>query len=109
MFVKRDTAGAIVSLSRTANSECREAVADDDADLIAFLNAVGNPFAHTLHESDLEVIRVLDDLVEILTDKGVVQFTDLPEPAQKKLLGRRSLRQSARGLSLICDDEDGLV
>lgn len=109
MFVKRDAAGEIVSISLAQTQECNEAVAPHDPGLAAFLQRVAPGTGRSLQASDLEVIRVLDDLIEILTDKGVVQFTDLPEPAQKKLLSRRSLRRSARGLSLISDDEDGIL
>lgn len=62
----------------------------------------------TLQQSDAEVVRVLDDLIELLIDKGVIQFTELPIEAQQKLLNRSQLRQSQRDLNLLEDEEKPL-
>ncbi|WP_093447789.1 hypothetical protein [Thiomicrospira sp. ALE5] len=61
-----------------------------------------------LQDSDLEMIRVLDDLIELMIDKGVIQFTELPEQAQRKLLKRTQLRQGRRNLDLLEDEESPL-
>ena len=45
-----------------------------------------------LSESDAAIARVLEDLVDVLITRGVIQFTDLPEAAQSKLLNRRQTR-----------------
>ena len=52
----------------------------------------------------------LDDLVQVLMDKGVLRITDLPPAAQSKLLSRTQARVALGGLSrLIDDDEDGVI
>jgi hypothetical protein len=53
-------------------------------------------------------VRVLEDVIDLLVEKGVFRFTDLPAPAQEKLLSRRSLRSSLRGLNLLGEEGDGL-
>jgi hypothetical protein len=35
---------------------------------------------------------VLEDLIDVLINRGLLQFTDLPEAAQAKLLERRQSR-----------------
>jgi hypothetical protein len=56
------------------------------------------------------MIRVLDDLIQVLTDKGVIRVTDLPAAAQAKLMDRSQAREALGGLSqLIDDDETGLI
>jgi hypothetical protein len=35
-----------------------------------------------LRQSDLEMVRVLEDLIEVLMSKGVISITDLPPVAQ---------------------------
>ncbi len=47
-----------------------------------------------LDRVDLEMGRVLEDLIDVLVDKGVMNFTDLPEPVQNKLLFKKSLRNA---------------
>ena len=62
-----------------------------------------------LAESDQALIRVVEDLVDTLIGKGLVQFTDLPEAAQAKLLERRNLRRSVNALNLLQDDDSKLI
>jgi hypothetical protein len=47
---------------------------------------------NTLSQTDTSLVRVLEDLIDVLITRGVIQFTDLPEPAQAKLLERRETR-----------------
>jgi hypothetical protein len=63
-----------------------------------------------LKQSDLDMIRVLDDLIQVLTSKGIIRVTDLPAAAQAKLKDRSSARVALGGLNqLINDDETGLI
>lgn len=63
-----------------------------------------------LQESDLEMIRVLEDLIHLLIHKGVVRITDLPEAAQAKLSERSRAREALGGLAgLINDEEQGVI
>ena len=45
-------------------------------------------------KSDLEMIRVYEDLVDVLISKHVVVLTDFPQAAQEKLMRRKRLRSS---------------
>ena len=48
---------------------------------------------------------MLEDVVELLIDKGVILFTDLPDSAQEKMMRRQKLRSEMAGkLDLIGDD-----
>ena len=63
-----------------------------------------------LKQSDLDMIRVVDDLVHLLIIKGVIRITDLPPAAQAKLLTRSQARESLGGLNrLINDEESGII
>jgi hypothetical protein len=55
----------------------------------------------SLHESDLELVRVLEDVIIVLVDRGVIQYTDLPAPARKKLDQRAVARADLEGLNTI--------
>lgn len=59
-----------------------------------------------LKQSDLDMIRVLDDLVQVLMNKGVLRITDLPAAAQSKLLSRTQARVALGGLNRLIDDDD---
>ena len=110
MFVRRDEAGAIMAVSRERIGDVTEWLADGHPDLVEFLHADGAPEISRLRASDLEVARVVEDLVDLLIDKGVIRFTDLPDAAQDKLIHRKSLRSAASGTNLVDDDdEEGLI
>ena len=60
-----------------------------------------------LTQSDAAIARVLEDLIDVLINKGVIQFTDLPEAAQNKLMTRRQTRAKlSNSLHLLPDDGD---
>lgn len=107
MYVKRDSSGRIETISRIATPEISEPIGDGDPELAVFLHGGARDGLAALRASDLEVIRVLEDLVEVLIGRGVIQFTDLPAAAQNKLLGRKNLRQSG-GFTLV-DEDDSVI
>jgi hypothetical protein len=56
---------------------------------------------------DADLVRVLEDLVHVLIDKGVIALTDLPDHAQAKLLERKSFRDRvARERAAMLDAEE---
>ena len=59
-----------------------------------------------LISSDLEMIRVLEDVIDLLCRNRVITFTDLPEAAQKKLTQRKSVRAGIDGIENLVSDED---
>lgn len=64
----------------------------------------------SLRESDLELVRVLEDVVGVLVAKGVIRYTDLPEAARRKLDRRAVTRAEIEGLSgLLGEDEGHLI
>ena len=64
---------------------------------------------HSLTQSDLALVRVLEDLIDTLIEKGLIQFTDLPPAAQAKLLSRRETRAALKDpLRLLPADDSGI-
>ncbi|GAB3280539.1 tryptophan synthase subunit beta like protein [Parahaliea aestuarii] len=102
-YVLRTRAGQISALSNDL-LEGYEWIASDDAELRVFIAKSAGMIDH-LSASDLDMVRVLEDLVELLVQKGVILFTELPESAQEKVLRRQSLRSDLRNdLDLLGDD-----
>jgi hypothetical protein len=101
-YVRRDAAGQIVALSIEA-FEGFEHLATDSPEIAAFEQRLG-AVRSQLHESDLDVIRVLDDVVNLLIEKNLIRFTDLPPAAQRKLSERRGLRERSAHLQLLGDE-----
>ena len=55
---------------------------------------------------DAELIRVIEDVVDVLIDRGLLRLTDLPAEAQRKLMTRKGARARLRhGLDLLGPDD----
>ncbi|AIC17318.1 MULTISPECIES: hypothetical protein [Pseudomonas] len=110
-YVQRDAQGQLVRVEATPYAEATETLPADHSEIQQwFANEVVEVSLKQLKQSDLEMIRVLDDLIQVLTSKGVIRVTDLPPAAQAKLMDRTQAREALGGLShLINDDETGLI
>jgi hypothetical protein len=106
MFVKRDQKGEIIAISKKSEGDIAEFVADDAPELSSFLQAAKSPEQLALEQTDQAMARVLEDVVSLLVEQGVIRFTDLPVVAQDKLLNRRELRGKRKGINLLDDGDD---
>ena len=113
-FVKRDAKGRISSLHREQDSQDLQYLPPNHPDVSGFLSANPERIPEgrgELLKSDLEMIRVYEDLTDILISKRVVVLTDFPQAAQEKLMRRKRLRSSLSPITEILastDDEQGL-
>lgn len=58
-----------------------------------------------LNQLDLDMVRVIEDVIDILIDKNLMLFTDLPDPVQNKILFKKSIRNLSNNNSIIEDEE----
>ncbi|AMK75071.1 MULTISPECIES: hypothetical protein [Methylomonas] len=104
-FVVRDQAGAIVQL-RDSGEEWLEV---DNPEVSAFLHQLSSDEAkQALSATDSDMVRVIDDLVDLLVANQVLIFTELPERVQTKLLARKQLRKDVNALQNLIIDDEGL-
>ncbi|MGQ7860068.1 tryptophan synthase subunit beta [Pseudomonas sp. CBSPBW29] len=110
-YVQRDAHGGLIRVEAAPFTESTETLPADHHEIEAwYANTLVETSLNQLKQSDLEMIRVLDDLIQVLTSKGVIRVTDLPPAAQAKLLDRNQAREALGGLnSLINDEETGLI
>jgi len=102
-YVKRNQAGRIVSLSDERDEACNEELEFSHPEVEAFLAAA----KQQLSSSDVETIRVLEDLIDVLICKKLILLTDLPEAAQRKITERQRMRNELNALhDLMVGEED---
>ena len=106
MYVKRDSAGAIVAISKLADAAFTESLIDGSAELLAFIDNAKSIGQRELEQTDQTMARVMEDVVNLLVEQDVIRFTDLPDAAQHKLLNRRELRGKRQGIDLLDDGDD---
>lgn len=102
-FVSRDPQGRITSLHANRNRDAQEELAADHPDLLSFVGSHVRlaDIRGELEISDRGLIRVLEDLITVLIDNGIIKLTDLPMAAQTRLADRQDLRAQLDGL---CDE-----
>jgi hypothetical protein len=101
-FVRRDEQGLIASLHRSAETdagEFLEFLEVGDKEVLAFVGATPAP-ASDFDQLDAGFVRVLEDLIDTLIVKNLLNITDLPEQAQAKLFARKSFRERVSQSSL---------
>ena len=90
-YVKRSDTGEIIAISQQPADGFEEQVSPDSLELSTFLQTMGHADSQ-LSATDQDFVRVLEDVVELLIDKGIILFTELPDSAQEKMLYRQRLR-----------------
>lgn len=98
-YVKRDPQGRIVAATLEPDDGFSD-ISGGAPELQEFMHRMGQE-QNTLEQSDMRLVRVLEDLIDLLIDRDVIRFTDLPLPAQEKLMARRTMRQSLGALDLL--------
>lgn len=67
-----------------------------------------NPHKSEFSTLDVEFIRVLEDLIDVLVSNGTLRLTDLPPEALDKLSRRKGARHRLRNSLDLIEDEDNL-
>jgi len=93
-FVRRNPEGHVDSLHRSDDAGVLELLPDDHPDVRAFLGAAPVE-PEGFGRLDADFVRVLEDVIDTLIVKNVINITDLPEQAQAKLFARKSFRERA--------------
>jgi len=98
-YVRRNDQGRVDSLHRERGAAADEFLPDDHAEVQAFVGNVDHR-QRDFSRLDADFVRVLEDVIDTLIVKNVLNITDLPEQAQAKLFARKSFRERVSKSSL---------
>lgn len=105
-YVLKNTSGEIIAASPEVNpGQGWEEISDNPQDYVKFLEKSlekSEPF----RQSDMQLVRVLEDLINLLIDRSIIRFTDLPMTAQKRLNDRDSMRKKTNLTGLIDETKE---
>ena len=95
-YARTDGDGRLLSLHREAAAGNELWLEPDDPRVLEFLapsgpGAPAGPFARL----DADFVRVIEDVIDTLIMRNVINLTDLPAEAQAKLLQRKGERERA--------------
>ena len=105
LYVERDENGVIVAIRHTPGEKATEKKSVMDEELAEFLKDVSiDPWVQMLSLSDIGIIRIVEDLIDLLVRKKVILSSDLPVEAQQKLSERQQVRQHLDNHDFMVDD-----
>jgi hypothetical protein len=101
-YVRRNAQGEVVSLHRQAEADTSEFLPEDHADVRGFIGSsvASSGTSDGFARLDADFVRVLEDVIDTLVAKNLINITDLPPEAQAKLFSRKSFRERSTQHSL---------
>lgn len=110
-YVNRNAEGEIVKLLDAPVGPDSEWLELGQVEVMEFLQKLSNEgeLKESLLSSDGEMVRVVEDLVDMLMEKQVFVFTELPEAVQTKLNARKKLRHDVNAISNLISEDDNIL
>lgn len=109
-YVKRNQNGKIIALFQHTRETGAEFLPYDSLELAEFLKENDIPLEAIkweLTENDISFIRAIEDLIDVLIAKNIINLTDLPEEVIEKLNFRKRMRAQLRWYDeVIIDTEE---
>jgi len=105
MYIERAADGTIAALRSGPGSGTGEQKLVIDEEILDFLerNADTDTRKLVLSLSDRGIIRLIEDLIDLLIQKDILLFTELPPHAQTRIHERRQLREKVTFQDLMVD------
>ncbi|WP_367605761.1 hypothetical protein [Legionella sp. W05-934-2] len=83
-----------------------ESVKEDSAEVLTYIHSLYSDDALEILRADLNFIRVIEDVIDILMKKNIVTITDFHPAVIEKLLKRQTIRRRLSGSISMDFDED---
>ncbi len=98
-YIQRDNDGKVISLKRESDQYHDEFLPPTHSEIVGFLatsikESNESDSKETLSESDKDFTRATEDLINLLVEKNIILFTELPVEVQAKMAGREKLRSN---------------
>lgn len=111
-FVSRNRSGEITGFSDKSLPGFEEEMLSWAPEFVQFLvdRVPAGPEAarEVLAATDMQMLRLIEDLVELLITKQLIKFTDLPPAAAEKYIKRQIARLGLQNASPIVEEHDVL-
>lgn len=93
-YVARDGAGNILAVYTEPQEGAEEALPVDSPELLSFVLGQDAEMALRAYmaSTDADLLRIIEDLINVLIDRNVILLSDFPLGAQRKLMRRASIR-----------------
>ncbi len=108
-YVLKNAQGNIIAASAEDNLGADWQFIEENAN--DYVNFLENSLAKNsrFRESDIQLARVLEDLISMLIERNLIRFTDFPVAAQKRLIDRQTMRKKTQLSSILDDDTESII
>ena len=112
-YVQRDSSGQVSAIFQKPQKNAGELLPNDHPDIQTFFGGILPQFddkhaAQTMLASDIGLARVIEDLIDVLVEKNIIMFTDLPLSAREKILSRKFDREALSNPAGIVNPQDDI-
>lgn len=90
-YIERAADGTIIALHNQQTATANETRPFNSPEVLAFLSSTDS-WKQAIALSDMTTVRILEDLIDLLIRKNLINFTELPVEAQERLNERKGLR-----------------
>lgn len=106
LYVERSEDGRITALRATPGPMASEHKSVLDEEVMEFIgcNMSGDSLKQLLSLTDSGAVRILEDLVDLMVRKNLINFMELPEQAQQRIWERKHLREKIVSQELLVHD-----
>lgn len=108
LYIKRNQNDEILEIEFT-QKEGFEEISLHDPNLARYIENSENSdeiIHKVLGRLDLDMVRIIEDVIDILIDKNIMLFTDLPDPVQNKILFKKAIRNISKNKTTILAEEE---
>lgn len=106
LYIERNSDGTIAALHQAPNAKATEQKTLLDEEILAFLGKDSDldSWIQLLTLSDISIIRIIEDLIDVLIKKNIIMLTDLPLEARAKLKERKRVRKKIESDSIMVNN-----
>ena len=111
IYVKRNDHQKIIDLVFKP-IEGYEEISIHSQEITDFINASEDSselIQEILNRLDLKMIRVIEDVIELLIDKNLILMTELPQEVQNQMMFKQRLRSMNNPVTTIADEEEMIM
>ena len=107
-YITRDNKGEIIELHNSPDKGDDNWIEPGNPEVLDFIKRIETTekARQALTNTDTEMVRVVEDLIDILMERQVFIFTELPEAVQAKLSARKQLRKDMNSLENLINEDD---
>ena len=93
-YAERNPEGVLIALYAAQNDRAHEFLTGNHPEISAFLADSSNGQVARMQASDLEMARVVEDLIFVLIEKNVIKLDSLPVATRHKINQRAQIREA---------------